>query len=140
MRRIVCLLAGVLLVAPSLGSDTPREYDGATEIAVLEGSWRLTKREIRGETEQLGSIQRVLTFQGGTVTYTGDSRDVKYRIVPNCNPPHLDEVVQGQTLKFIYQIDGDTLRIAWIDGASPVRCPLGFNDVGVIVQTYKRVK
>jgi hypothetical protein len=31
MRRFMCLLAGVLLVAPSLGSDSPKEYCDAME-------------------------------------------------------------------------------------------------------------
>jgi hypothetical protein len=39
MRRIVCLLAA-LLVLPSLGSDSPKEYDGTTAWDDgLQGTW-----------------------------------------------------------------------------------------------------
>ena len=42
------------------------------------------------------------------------------------------------TVKYIYQIDGDTLRIART--MNDEQRPQGFNDKGVFISTYKRVK
>src|SRR5262249_52284330 len=67
MRRIVCLLAGVLLVVPSLGSDAPKEYDGATERDELEGTWELVGIECR-PVQEGPSNQCVVTFRGGRFT------------------------------------------------------------------------
>ena len=36
----------------------------------------------------------------------------KYRIETTYNPPHLDWIQANGDIKYIYQIDGDTLRIA----------------------------
>ncbi len=38
MRRTILLLAGVLLSAVALGSDSPKEYDDRTEVAGIEGT------------------------------------------------------------------------------------------------------
>jgi hypothetical protein len=46
---------------------------------------------------------------------------------------------EGETIKFIYQIECDTLRIGQI--ADSLHCrPHGFHDEGISVETYKRVK
>jgi uncharacterized protein (TIGR03067 family) len=90
----------------------------------------------------------VLTLRNGTFTvnYTNDEDTIRgsSRIDPTCQPPHLDWSpsngnAQGQTLKFIYQIEGDTLRTAIMNGDLTGR-PQGFSDKRIAVHTYKRVK
>jgi uncharacterized protein (TIGR03067 family) len=145
MRRIVCLLAGVLLVVPSLGSDAPKEYDGATvQVDELEGTWRMTEND--GMMVDPTS-QRVTTFRSRTYTINwndGDTDRGSYRIDSTHNPPRLSWVPSsgpwsGHTTTAIYQIDGDTLRLAFYGfGDDP---PEGFEVTGrYFVQTYKRVK
>jgi hypothetical protein len=51
-----------------------------------------------------------------------------------------DGILAGQTLTFIYQLDGDILREAGLPGEDYKRRPQGFRDKGVEVATYKRVK
>ena len=148
MRRIVWLLAGVLLVMLSVGSDSPREYsDGATEVDELQGTWQWTGDEFNGRKVET-RLQEVLTFRNANYTskYSdGDTFRGSYRLDPTRKPPHLDEVpsngpYQGQTVKYIYQLDRDTLRIAFMAAEDDMRRPQGFNDKGVYVETYKRVK
>jgi uncharacterized protein (TIGR03067 family) len=149
MRRIVCLLAGVLLVVPSLGSDAPKEYDGATERDELEGTWELVGIECR-PVQEGPSNQCVVTFRGGRFTKSygdGDTLRGSYRLDPARKPSHLDQYLstgpfQGRTQECIYRIDGDTLRIALSTSrgdSDDFRRPQGF-DRPVVLSVYKRVK
>src|SRR5437868_2823048 len=110
MRRIVCLLVGVLLVVPSLGSDSPKDYDGTTEQDDLQGTWQLVG----------ASLRCVMTNRGGTFSCeysSGEKVGGSYRIDPAHSPPRLDWTpanggYRGKRAFMIYQIDGDTLRVA----------------------------
>jgi uncharacterized protein (TIGR03067 family) len=146
VRRTVYVLSAVLLVGVGLGSDSPKEYDGATVSNTLEGSWRLTEFEFKGARAK-SDVQGVLTFRGGawSLMYGNvESLAGRYRIDTTHQPPHLDWIVstegelKGRTLRFIFQIDGDTLRIGFKIGSDWSR-PQGF-DRDVAFETYKRMK
>ena len=134
MRRTVCLLAA-LLVLPALGSDTPKEYDEKITLDELDGVWRAT-----------GFGQEEMTCRGGdfAVEVGIDIIRGKYRSDNSCNPRHLDmipsnSIAAGHTFNFIYQIDGDTLRIAGFRVRRTER-PRGFDDENAFIEIYKRVK
>jgi uncharacterized protein (TIGR03067 family) len=141
MRRLFPLLA-VLFVVLLFGFDSPKEYDDKTEYAVgIEGAWRWTEIEDAGGRRKLDD-GTVYTFHNGVVTIdrgSGNQWRAPYRIDHSSNPPHLDFILNGgRTYKFIYRIDGDTLRIA-SNGYDWSR-PKGFDDKYVGVQIFKRVK
>jgi uncharacterized protein (TIGR03067 family) len=145
MRRLSPLFA-FLFVVPLLGSDSPKEYDDKAEIVGIEGTWRFSELEHNGEKVDLVT-RWVTTYRGGTYTTNyghGDTVRGCYRIDPTRNPPHLDRLpssgpCKGETNKFIYQIDGDTLRVAGFYLIELPR-PQGFNDDDISIWTYKRVK
>jgi uncharacterized protein (TIGR03067 family) len=145
MRRTVLMLAGVLLSVVALGSDSPKEYDNATTLGPLEGTWQLTEIQCNGHKINL-DFQMVVTYRGGTYMLNdGETFRGRYRVDPNRNLAYLDRIPscgysRGQTFKFIYQIEGDTLRIAYTHAPEDTPRPQGFNDAGVFVDTYKRVK
>jgi uncharacterized protein (TIGR03067 family) len=147
MRRLVCLLAGVLLVVPSLGSDAPKEYDGATEKDELEGTWELTLHEIGG-VGFTPTLTCEVTFRRGTyIARYGDGDTIRatYRFDRSHQPPHLDlcpssEDFNGQTLKGVCEIKGDTLRFTPRSSPNDFRRPQDLNDAKVRVSVYKRVK
>jgi uncharacterized protein (TIGR03067 family) len=146
MRRTLCLLAA-LLALPLLGSDAPKEYDGATQPDELEGTWRLTEFAFEDRKQAL-DFQSVLTLRGRTYRRDdsdGDTFRGSYRTDLSHQPSHIDWMPSkghfaGRTLKFIYQLDGDTLREAGFPDEDYARRPRGFKDNGVEVWTYKRVK
>jgi uncharacterized protein (TIGR03067 family) len=145
MRRLSLLFA-VLIVVLLLGSDSSKEYDDQTESVGILGTWRLTEREVDGNKAVVyGEI--VQTYRIGTYTIDGNGPawQGRYRTDPGANPPRLDWYhsngpFAGKTIKLIYQIDGDTLRIAFIADGDNSRRPQGFNDKGVSIGIYKRVK
>ena len=149
MRRTVYSVCAVLLVVVGLGSNSTKDYDDRTELNNIQGGWRLTKLESNGKEFHLGSIQNsVRIYRSGACTDRsgiGDRFIGHYRVDPSRKPAHLDMILsfgprKGETLKCIYQIDGDTLRTAFMEGGNDMRRPQGFNDKDIVVYTYKRVK
>jgi uncharacterized protein (TIGR03067 family) len=143
MRRIVSFLAGVLLVVLSLGSDSPGEYDGAAESDELEGSWRMVMVEYCGRDQPV-PVKGAWTFRRGRSTPPLPDREGTYKADPSRKPAHLDETElcgqwKGKTWKCIYQVEGDTLRIA-VTSKGDER-PKNFDDKkDLFICTYKRVK
>jgi uncharacterized protein (TIGR03067 family) len=145
MRRTILACAGVLLSVVALASDSPKEYDGATEVVGIEGTWRETGFEANGQKIKL-NFEVVKTYRSGTFTIVSPSPSAgSYRIDQSRNPPQLEWLPssgahKGKTIKWIYQIDGDTLKIACLANEYEKRPPQGFDDKDLYVYTYKRVK
>jgi uncharacterized protein (TIGR03067 family) len=146
MRRATLLLPS-LLVLSLLGSDSPREYDDATQVACLEGAWRLTNLENDGQKVK-PLLQQTITVRGTDFTISYNDGGVfpgTFRIDPTWNPPQLDHTpasgaLANRSLKWLYQIDGDTLKIAGNPDGLFERRPHGLKEKGLIVWTYKRVR
>ena len=147
MRRTVCLLAGMLLVVLSVGSDSPSEYDGTvTPPDDLSGSWKLVA--VGSNTQVAPNVNwfspPVLTFHNGNrvsffwcETISGELKADGFQ-----RPGQLDlswhENEKGDE-KFIYRRDGDTLHIGYLPDGNGAR-PKTFDDDNIRVLTFKRVK
>jgi uncharacterized protein (TIGR03067 family) len=147
MRRSVCLLAVALLALPSLGSDAPKEYDGATERDELEGSWeRVSAAPVGGKAAISLPGECVETFRDGRWVYKDKGRVISegvYRADSTRRPCALDESTTaekeaGQARRFIFRVDGDTLRTAFVPGSREY--PKSFDQTGAWGATWKRVK
>jgi uncharacterized protein (TIGR03067 family) len=145
MRRNVCLFA-VLFVLPVLGSDAPKDYDGATEAVGVEGTWEMVSTWQEGR--QVGPIRGpcVQINRGGRWTYREGGRlssEGVYTYDARRTPPTLDETMTvdgqaGHTRKSIYRLEGDTLRTAcWLDGRGR---PKSFDEDGLFIIVWKRVQ
>jgi uncharacterized protein (TIGR03067 family) len=140
MHRVY-LLSAVLFVVPLLGSGSPKEYDDRTTVDPLEGTWRLTGSEFRDTKEK--HSQPLTTFRNGIVTEDYDFGKYvgTYDVDLTRKPSHLDMTQsKSKASKYIYKIDGDTLRIALINGLGEMRRPQDFTDKDVFITIYKRVK
>lgn len=145
MRRLSPLFA-VLFVVPLIGSDSPKEYDGAMQEDKLEGTWQRIEIERNGEKIDVG-VQLVNIYRGDNFTsdYGGNSVTGRFWIDPTRKPAHLDWIpsngsYRGEPLKAIYQIDGNKLKIAVMADPFDLRRPKGFIGNDLAVHTYKRVK
>jgi uncharacterized protein (TIGR03067 family) len=147
MNRLRLLLA-VLLAVPLLGSDEPKDYDGAVEpFDGITGTWELTALEI-GRAVVPPDCRLLLTFRGGTCLRSvrdGQTARGSYRLDRARKPARLDwrvsdEETPGRVLRFIYEVKGDTLRVANLTGDGRFRHPQGFDEAGVVVEHYQRVK
>ncbi len=146
MRRTVCLLAVVLLVVPSLGSDSPNGYDDATERNSIEGTWeRVSTGQVGGKAVIGLPGECVETFRDGRWVCRFKGRlgsEGVYMADSTRRPCALDEATTaeneaGLTRRFIYRLDGDTLRTAFMQGSR--ERPKSFDETGAWVATWKRV-
>jgi uncharacterized protein (TIGR03067 family) len=147
MRRTVCLLAA-LLVLPSLGSDEPTAFDGATTRDGLEGTWELVSSGYGGQQSPPLPLNSpcIQTYRRGKWTYHQAGRLVNegtYKADSRRKPAFLDETTTagpeaGRTEKYIYQLDGDRLRTAFRQDHRAR--PKSFDEDGVLIVIYKRVK
>jgi len=141
MRRFVCLLAGVLLVVPSLGSDDPKGYDGAVVWDdALQGEWRHVGYMLNGNVikEEGG----VWTYRNGKETISQDGRQLserRYVVHPSSRLGRMDCVeTSGKTWRSIYRIEGDNLLMS--SGPLGGERPRSLEDKNLWVFVFKRVK
>jgi uncharacterized protein (TIGR03067 family) len=148
MRRFVCLLVGVLLVVPALGSDSPKEYGGATDGDELQGTWELVSSGCVGRESPPHPLHRpcIQTYRRGKWTYQQAGRvldEGTYTSDSRRKLAFLDETKTGgeaarRTQEYIYRIDGDTLRTAFrLDERGR---PQSFDEDDLFIIIYKRVK
>jgi hypothetical protein len=89
VKKLLPLLAA-LVIAPLLGSDSPTEYDGRTQMANLEGTWRLVKIK-RGDQDGKDPPWELVFRAGGTYSWVGPGRvDGTYKVDAGRVPGHLD--------------------------------------------------
>jgi uncharacterized protein (TIGR03067 family) len=141
MSRTVYLFAA-LLVLPSLGSDAPKEYDGATELDALQGTWRRIALKHDGRDVPLEGEEMIVTYLSGKFVWPGNVVG-SYTVDTSRKPAHLTETIEGvlrrRPEKSIYRIDGDTLQVGSATG-QPRDWPHSFDDKNLVIVTYKRVK
>jgi uncharacterized protein (TIGR03067 family) len=139
MRPFVCVLAVALLAVPLFGSDAPRETNGDAEMDDIGGSWLIVSAEYEGERTKANTVS--VTYQGGRFTRVDDT-EVKtgtYTTDARQNPARLDMTFDGGgTTSDIYRREGDTLQIGLI--WTNRWLPTSFNDKGIKIYKYKRVK
>jgi uncharacterized protein (TIGR03067 family) len=134
----------VLTIALLAGADDKPKADAIK--AKLKGTWKAVEIVIDGKKLPANEVGEVMvTFDGDKVTIKGkDEPQVgSYTVDASQKPVHLDVVPsdgpdKGKALKFIVEVDGDTLKYA-VGGQGRDR-PKGFGDKGVAVVTLKREK
>jgi uncharacterized protein (TIGR03067 family) len=142
MRRPLWLLVA-LLALPLLGSDSPKEYDGAAEMCELEGEWEIVS--VESDPVPLPS-SGLMVFRDGKWRYSREDELVgtgAYTTDSNRKPCHLDLTFteggrKGQTWKYLYRHDGDRLRIAERDGGRSR--PGSFDEQQLYILNLRRVK
>jgi uncharacterized protein (TIGR03067 family) len=144
-RRITSLVAGMLLVLPSLGTDSQNSFDGATEAEDVQGTWEQVSLEQGGKSQPVPT-GKIWTYRGGRFTWSlGDEvMPGHYTTDASLRPAHLDEYPErppganGTRWKCIYEVRGDTLRVACFP--VPDSRPKQFTDAGIVVTTYRRLR
>src|SRR5262249_18002045 len=128
----------VLLLAFG-GSADPATGPVVPSPPALEGSWELQSASGSGIF-----VKTVYTFRDGRFTVTGSLPEKgTYTTDPGQDPAHLDLFPEegpfkGTHWRWIYCIDGDTLRVA--STRSGTERPTGFEGDGLIVLILRRVQ
>ena len=137
-------LLAALLVLPLLGSDSPKEYDDKVEVAGIEGTWQMVDISDAGQKREPGVERCIQIFRGGKWSYSEAGRPSTagtYTTDKTRVPAFLDESY-GTSLeearKYIYRIEGDTLRTAFRNANEGER-PTSFDEPRLYIMTWKRL-
>lgn len=104
----------------------------------IEGVWERTEVTVSGVKQANGQCR--LVCKRGAITFTADGFEMPYKIDSSRMPSHLDfKPPTCQTVKCIYQIDGDKLKLAYIASKDNWNRPQRFDEGGVRLEIYKRV-
>jgi uncharacterized protein (TIGR03067 family) len=109
-----CLL-GVFVVGLLIAADEKPKAEDARDK--LKGTWTLVAMERDGQQAPEDEVKGTsLTFEGDKLTLKqrGDTKTGTYKIDASQKPPHLDVTPDDgdkKTMKMIYHLDGDTLKI-----------------------------
>jgi uncharacterized protein (TIGR03067 family) len=138
MRRLLA----VLVLLPLLGSDSTKEYDDRTEYAGIQGTWQLIESRSGGLWVRASKEVVCVYRNGGYVDQGSDGHIMiqgTYRIDSTQSPPSLDHFpAGGGAHKWIYRVDGDTLRMACRTAAN--QRPKGFDEEELLILVYRRVR
>jgi uncharacterized protein (TIGR03067 family) len=139
---VLCVLAWMGQAADDKKSDKDN----------LQGTWVLVLLEDGGmKVEPPKGKETAFTFKGDKFTTTGDpgEKDVEgtFKLDENKKPKEIDLVVpkvdkpkETETVKGIYQLDGDTLKMATPRASTSGPRPTSFDSKEVVVTTFKRKK
>ena len=108
----------------------------------IQGSWALVSGEYNGKPLSDEVIQHVqLIFAGQKLTTKNKDRQTEatFTLNPNRAPKEIDVDMEGNVGKGIYQLDGDTLKIAHgeVGGARPREFPKAGSGLTVLVVRRK---
>jgi uncharacterized protein (TIGR03067 family) len=143
-------LLGVLVIGLLIAADDKSKGDDKSKADdpkdKLKGTWTIVSMERDGQKAPEDQVKgQTLTFEGDkmTIKRDNDTKMATYKIDASQKPAHLDVTPsdgpeKDKTLKMIYQIDGDTLKVGGDKNENGER-PKTFETAGMIV-TMKREK
>ena len=147
MTTFLSLVGAALLVA---AQEPPPKADAKAEMKKMEGTWTIEKTLANGK-EGIPDEERMkarLVIKGNKRTITVDGETVaesSYTLDPSAKPKGITIKVltgglEGKELKGIYELEGDTLKIAvGLDGETPKNFESKEGN-NVLLQVFKRAK
>jgi uncharacterized protein (TIGR03067 family) len=109
--QLLAALAFGLLVATARAEDKPAKGDKEK----IQGTWTIVSGERDGQPipeEAIKTIKLVFAGDKFTLDHDGRKSEGTFKLAPDKKPKEMDVDTEGQTVKAIYQLDGDTLKVA----------------------------
>jgi uncharacterized protein (TIGR03067 family) len=139
MRSLWCITFLALAVSTSAGQDKA----GTSDKDKFQGAWSVSSSTKDGKEMPADKIKGVkIVFEGDKVLVKSADKDeeASYKLDSSKKPKQFDLTLPGEMLPGIYDLDGDTLKIAL--GENKMR-PKDFNgkdDSNILVLVLKRDK
>jgi uncharacterized protein (TIGR03067 family) len=135
------LTFGLLGLAVLLGGD-----DAKKDTETIQGTWAGSGLSISGKPLPAPPKELPTRIFTGDKLLTKDppkpDQEATFQLSADKSPKHIDmtDKKSGKTLRGIYSIEGDTLKIAYPVGGYEAPRPTAFDGDGVVTETLKRVK
>ncbi len=146
MTALLCLVA-LQSHATARDKGTPTESGETSLTGGLQGTWAMKSVEIMGMKIELPKGQELaFTFDGDKfIVHENMHREEgTYKLDESKTPKTIDMVTSkpqaNQTIKGIYQLEGDTLKIAFDPQGPGGNRPTSFDPKGAAVIIFKRTK
>jgi uncharacterized protein (TIGR03067 family) len=116
----------VLAVAFLVAADAPKE-DVKKEKEKLKGAWKVVSLEVEGKEQKKEEVTFTFADDNLTIAFKDDKKTANYKLEPTTKPTSIDMVPddgpeKGKTLKGIYVVDGEMLKLCFAkqpDNARP---------------------
>jgi uncharacterized protein (TIGR03067 family) len=115
MRTILLILVATCLVAADAKEDAKKEMDK------LQGTWICTSMEVDGQKKSGEEVQKTrLVFKGNKARHKVGPKEIEmtYTLDPGAKPKRITVQDETQTMKGIYSLEGDSLKICFARGES----------------------
>jgi uncharacterized protein (TIGR03067 family) len=137
---MLAILACALMVSAGRSEDKPAPPDKDQ----IQGTWLLVSGEAGGKPitpEDAKALKLIIAGDKLTVQHNDQKVQGPFKLDPDKKPKEMDVEMDGKVCKAIYQLDGDTLRIAHGEPGDPrpeeFRAKEGFHRH---IMVLKRVK
>lgn len=134
-QTAVALLLGLSLCVLTHAEDSDRSAGGRSDQQLLQGTWKVIKRVKNGSSEDVNEHPTKLTFAGKDITETRDGKpgqEGAYTLDPSATPKRITLTGKsgdnsGKTFEAIYEVDGNTLKLAYSFGDNAGTPPKDFS-------------
>jgi uncharacterized protein (TIGR03067 family) len=149
LQTAVALLLGLSLCALTRAEDPDRGANGRSDQQLLQGTWKVTKRVKNGAAEDANEHPTTLTFVGKDITETRDGKvcqEGTFTADPSATPKRITLSGKsgdnsGKTFEAIYEVNGNTLKLAYSFGdnaGTPPKDFTGGEGAGLLVLERER--
>ena len=148
-RPVLALFLCVALSAFTRAEDADRGANGRSDQQLLQGTWKVVKRVKNGAAEDPAEHPTTLKFSGKAITETRDGKPAQegaYTLDETKTPKRISLTGKsgdnaGKTFEAIYEIDGNTLKLAYSFGdnaSTPPKDFTGGEGTGLLVLERER--
>jgi uncharacterized protein (TIGR03067 family) len=130
-----------------LGADSAKDTAAKKELEKFQGTWQLVSAETDGKKAPEDRVKQTRVVIKGSkhTVYFGDKavvHEIPFALDPTTAPKSVtDTLPDGQTIKSIYELDGDTLRsCAAAIGKDRPKEFSAKEGTGQTLRVFKRVK
>jgi uncharacterized protein (TIGR03067 family) len=133
LAAVTCLVLTSTGLARGADADLPR----------LQGKWVVESFDYNGNPVEVmqGAVREFKDEKYTLSPKVGDAINGIAKLDSSKNPKQIDLEINGRTLKGIYEVDGDTLRMCYtLNGAERPTELVSKPDSGVVLVAHKRAK
>jgi uncharacterized protein (TIGR03067 family) len=149
LRTALALLLCFALSALTRAEDADRGANGRSDQQLLQGTWKVVKRVKNGAAEDPAEHPTTLKFSGKAITETRDGKPAQegaYTLDETKTPRRITLTGKagdnaGKTFEAIYEIEGNTLKLAYSFGdnaSTPPKDFTGGEGAGLLVLERER--